>query len=229
MNLLSVRGLVAGPGRGRVLNGVDLDVAAGEIVALVGPAGAGKTTLLHAVAGLIPVRGGTVRLGGRDVTGMPVERLARRGLALVPEDGALFDGLTVAENLRLGALREDRIDMEPVLELFPVLRRRLDRAAGTLPYGERRMCAIARAMMGRPGLLMIDDVSYGLAPKSVDEILLRLGDIGAMGTAILLAEQAAEVVMSVAGRACVLEAGSVVFEGSAGRMLADVRMRSTYL
>jgi len=219
----------AGYGRVQILHEVSLTVAAGEIVALVGANGAGKSTLLRAATGMIDLRGGAVHLDGADLTGTSIERIARAGVAHVPEGRRLFPGLTVRDNLRLGGWRIRNDDLGPVLEMFPRLAERLNQIAGSMSGGEQQMCAIGRALMGRPGYLLIDELSLGLAPVVVDELLSRLGRIAGTGTGILLVEQDAGAAFEVATRAYVLENGRITLSGTAGRLLGDPRVRAAYL
>jgi branched-chain amino acid transport system ATP-binding protein len=227
--ILEIDRLTAGYGRVRVLHEVSLNVGEGEIVALVGPNGAGKSTLLRAVTAMIPDRAGTLTVAGRPLIGAPVETIAAAGVAHVPEGRRLFPGLTVRDNLRLGGWLGRNRDLAPVLEIFPVLGDRLDQIAGSLSGGEQQMCAIARALMGRPKLLLIDELSLGLAPVLVDEILARLTGIAEAGTGILLVEQDAGAALEVARRGYVLELGEIVLSGTTAELAADPRMRSAYL
>jgi branched-chain amino acid transport system ATP-binding protein len=227
--MLEIRGLTAGYGNVLVLWDVDLDVAEREIVALVGPNGAGKSTLLRAVSGMIPVRGGTVTMDGRSLAGLPIEEVVGLGVAHVPEGRRLFPGLTVRQNLLIGGWRTKKQDIESVLELFPQLGRRLSQLAGSMSGGEQQMCAIARGLMNRPRLMMIDELSLGLAPVVVDEIVARLPLIAADGTAVLLVEQDVDTALSLASRAYVLEAGRVVLSGSAAELRTDRRVQESYL
>ncbi|WP_433468090.1 ABC transporter ATP-binding protein [Spirillospora sp. CA-128828] len=227
--MLETGRLTAGYGRVRVLHEVSLDVGEGEIVALVGPNGAGKSTLLRAITAMIPDRSGTLTVGGRSLIGASVEAVAAAGVAHVPEGRRLFPGLTVRDNLRLGGWLGRNRDLGPVLEIFPVLGDRLGQVAGSLSGGEQQMCAIARALMGRPRLLLIDELSLGLAPLLVDEILARLTGIAAAGTGILLVEQDAGAALEVADRGYVLELGEIVLAGTTAELAADPRMRSAYL
>jgi branched-chain amino acid transport system ATP-binding protein len=229
MSDLRVAEVSAGYGRVRILRDVSLTVAPGEIVALLGPNGAGKSTLLRAVTGMIPVREGTVHLGQRDLTGAPIEEIATAGVAHVPEGRRLFHGLTVRENLRLGGWYRRNRDLEPVLRLFPALAERLDQLAGLLSGGEQQMCAIGRALMSRPAMLLVDELSLGLAPVLVDEILRRLVDIAGAGTGILLVEQDAGAALEVAGRGYVLENGAMALHGPAAELARDPRVRTAYL
>ncbi len=219
----------AGYGRVEILRGVSLTVAPGEIVALLGPNGAGKSTLLRAITGMIPVRSGTVHLGQHSLTGAPIEAIATAGIAHVPEGRRLFQGLTVRENLRLGGWYRRNRDLDPVLRLFPALAQRLDQAAGLLSGGEQQMCAIGRALMSQPAMLLVDELSLGLAPLLVDEILVRLADIAAAGTGILLVEQDAGAALSVAGRGYVLENGAIALGGTAEELTRDPRVQAAYL
>ena len=219
----------AGYGRVQILYGVSVTVAAGEIVALIGPNGAGKSTLLRAATGMIRLTGGTVRLGERDLSRSSIEDIARAGISHVPEGRRLFPGLTVRDNLRLGAWRTRDEDPTTVLELFPRLRERLDQIAGSLSGGEQQMCAIGRALMSRPDFLLIDELSLGLAPVLVDEIMSRLTQISAAGTGVLLVEQDAGHALEIAQRAYVLENGRVTLDGPAADLLADPRVRAAYL
>ncbi len=229
MRLLDVAGLTAGYGRVQALHGVDVAVADNEIVALVGSNGAGKTTLLRAICGLITTTGGRIRFAGQDITGQPVESVVRRGLVLVPEGRRLFAGLSVRDNLRLGGWASRSADIDRVLGLFPPLARRLDQVAGTLSGGEQQMCAIARGLMSRPSLIMIDELSLGLAPLVVDEILTKLPDIAAAGTAVLLVEQDVEAALSVSTRGYVLETGVIALSGTSLQLRSDSRIQQAYL
>jgi branched-chain amino acid transport system ATP-binding protein len=226
---LSVADLHAGYGRVEVLHGVSLTVQPGQIIALIGPNGAGKSTLLRAATGMIRATAGTVRLGDRDVTRAPTEAIARAGVAHVPEGRRLFAGLTVRDNLRLGGLRAATDQLDAVLTMFPPLRERLDQVAGSLSGGEQQMCAIGRALMGRPDFLLVDELSLGLAPVLVDEILARLVDIAAAGTGVLLVEQDAGAALEVSRYAYVLENGAVTLHGESTLVADDPGVRAAYL
>jgi branched-chain amino acid transport system ATP-binding protein len=227
--MLQLDQINAGYGRVQILYGVSVTVAAGEIVALIGPNGAGKSTLLRAATGMIRLTGGRVRLGERDLSRASIEDIARAGISHVPEGRRLFPGLTVRDNLRLGAWRTRDEDPSTVLELFPRLRERLDQIAGSLSGGEQQMCAIGRALMSRPDFLLIDELSLGLAPVLVDEIMSRLTQISATGTGVLLVEQDAGHALEIAQRAYVLENGRITLDGPSADLLADPRVRAAYL
>lgn len=227
--MLEVAGLNAGYGRVEVLWDVDLEVREREIVALVGPNGAGKTTLLRALSGVLAPTSGTISFRGKAVQHRSIEQVVDLGISHVPEGRRLFGGLTVRDNLRLGGWRTRNNDLEPVLEMFPRLRERLSQVAGSMSGGEQQMCAIARGLMSQPDLVMIDELSLGLAPVIVDEIMERLSDIAAAGTSVLLVEQDVDAALSVAERAYVLETGRVAFSGKAGELLADSRIQESYL
>jgi branched-chain amino acid transport system ATP-binding protein len=228
--MLEVSGLSAGYGHVEVLREVDLTVGDGEIVALVGSNGAGKTTLLRALSGLIPTTGGDARFDGDSVTGVAADRIVARGIAHVPEGRHLFAGLTVKENLMAGAFAgRDGPGLDRALELFPHLRDRLGQVAGSMSGGEQQMCAIARGLMSAPKLLMIDELSLGLAPKLVEEILERLGEVAGQGTALLIVEQDVDAALRIAGRGYVLETGEVVSSGESAELLDDPRVREAYL
>jgi branched-chain amino acid transport system ATP-binding protein len=226
---LDLDALEAGYGRVHILHDITLTVEPGEIVALIGPNGAGKSTLLRAATGMIPTTAGRVRLDGRELTRSSIEDIARAGVAHVPEGRRLFAGLTVRDNLRLGALRTRDEDLTTVLGLFPRLRERLTQVAGSLSGGEQQMCAIGRALMSRPSYLLIDELSLGLAPVLVDEIMARLTEIAETGTGVLLVEQDAGHALEIAARAYVLENGRITLTGPASELLADPRVRSAYL
>jgi branched-chain amino acid transport system ATP-binding protein len=229
MNLLEVRGLNAGYGRVQVLWDVDLAVVEQQIVALVGANGAGKTTLLRAISGMIPTRSGSITFQGREIAGMPIESIVDLGIAHVPEGRRLFSGLTVRENLLLGGWRNNNRDLSRVVELFPVLGERMNQIASTMSGGEQQMCAIARGLMSRPALLLIDELSLGLAPTLVDEIVGRLPDIAASGTAVLLVEQDIDTALNVSGFAYVLETGRVTKSGPSSKLLTDPTIQEAYL
>ncbi len=222
-------GINAGYGRVQVLHDVSLTVDPGEIVALIGPNGAGKSTLLRAATGMISTRQGAIRLNGRELTGASIEAIARAGVAHVPEGRRLFPGLTVRDNLRLGGYRSKNGDLEAVLALFPRLGERLNQVAGSMSGGEQQMCAIGRALMSQPDFLLIDELSLGLAPLIVEEIMSRLGTVAAAGTGVLLVEQDAGHALEVAGRAYVLENGAVALCGQAAELADDPRVRAAYL
>jgi len=227
--MLRAEQVSAGYGRVQVLWDVDLSVGDNEIVALVGPNGAGKTTLLRALSGMVEIRSGTVDFRGESLRGRSIEEIVGLGISHVPEGRRLFAGLTVRDNLRLGGWRSRNTDIGRVVELFPQLGDRLNQVAGTLSGGEQQMCAIARGLMSRPRLMMIDELSLGLAPVLVDEIISRLPDIASSGTSILLVEQDVDAALTVAGRGYVLETGHVVLSGPAAELLADPRVQESYL
>ena len=231
--LLSVRGLTAGFGAGPVLFGVDLEVAQGELVALIGANGAGKSTLLGALSGLVRLTAGTVILAGRDLTNARPEAMVRAGIAHVPQGRRLFGTVSVERNLLLGAyLRRDgevRADLERVLGYFPALSDKLRREAANLSGGEQQMVAIGRGLMARPKLLMIDELSLGLAPKVVERLIEVVREINKGGTALLLVEQDVLVALEAADRGYVLESGRVVLSGSSERLRDDPGVRKAYL
>jgi branched-chain amino acid transport system ATP-binding protein len=227
--MFQAKALSAGYGRVQVLWEVDLDVGDDEIVALVGPNGAGKTTLLRAFSGMVEVRSGTVDFRGETVHGRSIEQIVSLGISHVPEGRRLFPGLTVRDNLRLGGWRTRNADVDRVVELFPLLGQRLNQIAGSMSGGEQQMCAIGRGLMSEPHLMMIDELSLGLAPVVVDEIIARLPDIASSGTSILLVDQDVGAALTVAGRAYVLETGHVVLSGKASDLLADPRVQESYL
>jgi len=227
--MLEVAGLSAGYGRVQVLWDVELSVGQQQIVALVGPNGAGKSTLLRALSGMIPISAGQAIFRGLEVGGRSIEQIVDLGIAHVPEGRRLFPGLSVRDNLRLGGWRTDNRDIGRVVELFPLLGDRLNQIAGSMSGGEQQMVAIARGLMGRPDLIMIDELSLGLAPMIVDEIIQRLPEIAASGTSVLLVDQDVDAALAIAERAYVLETGHVVLSGKAGELLADQRVRESYL
>ncbi|MEI2778555.1 MAG: ABC transporter ATP-binding protein [Tetrasphaera sp.] len=227
--MLEVRGLRASYGRVQVLWDIDLRVEAGEIVSLVGPNGAGKTTLLRALSGMVASSAEIMTFNGTDLRGKSIEQIVDLGLAHVPEGRRLFPGLTVRDNLRLGGWRNNNTDLDRVTELFPRLGERIEQVCGTMSGGEQQMAAIARGLMSRPDLIMIDELSLGLAPVVVEEIIDRLPQIAESGTAVLLVEQDVDAALSAAQRAYVLETGRVVMSGDAAELLADSRIQQSYL
>ncbi|NYD41828.1 ABC transporter ATP-binding protein [Nocardioides panaciterrulae] len=227
--MLEVSGVSAGYGRAEVLWDIDLTVKEKEIVALVGPNGAGKTTLLRALSGMVATTAGSISFRGTTVQGRSIEQIVDLGISHVPEGRRLFPGLTVRDNLRLGGWRVKNTDIDRVVEMFPRLGERLGQVAGSMSGGEQQMCAIGRGLMSRPELMMIDELSLGLAPVVVEEIAERLPDIAADGTSILLVEQDVDTALTVAERAYVLETGRIVLSGKAGELLADPRVQESYL
>jgi branched-chain amino acid transport system ATP-binding protein len=234
MNLLSVRGLRASYGQGEVLHGIDVDVDAGAVTAVLGANGAGKTTLLRAITAMV-ARSGEIRFDGARIDGACTEDIARLGIAHVPEGRGTFAHLTTEENLRLGAYaRGDRSvvtrDFGRVYGYFPRLAERRQQQAGTLSGGEQQMLAVGRALMMRPKLMVLDEPSFGLAPLVVQEIYGIIREIRAKeGVGVLLVEQNAAIALELADRACLLETGRVIMAGPPGVLRADESIRRAYL
>ncbi len=233
MSLLRVERLVVAYRRSEAVKGIDLAVAAGEVVCLLGANGAGKTSTLRALAGLLRPRAGRILLDGAELAGLAAHRIAARGVALVPEGRQIFAGLSVAENLALGAWRvfgagEIGARRAGVLARFPRLAERLGQSAGSLSGGEQQMLAIGRALMARPRLLL-DEPSMGLAPRLVEEIFAIIASLRREGTAVLLVEQNASAALAIADRAYVLETGRIALAGPAAAVAADPAVASVYL
>ncbi|MCF7551546.1 ABC transporter ATP-binding protein [Pseudonocardia sp. WMMC193] len=230
--LLSVRGLTVRYGSVTAVHGIDLDVAEGELVALVGPNGAGKSSTLAAITGAVRPARGTVALGGEVLSGLAPEKVVRRGVALVPEGRHVFTGLSVAENLALGAtIRRSGVaeDLERELERFPILRERYRQQAGLLSGGEQQQLAIARALMSRPRLLLLDEPSLGLAPKIVDLVFETVARLRREGLTIVLVEQNATRAVELADRTSVLRTGRIVRSGTAAELGGAAAMAAEYL
>ncbi|MFI4902412.1 MAG: ABC transporter ATP-binding protein [Burkholderiales bacterium] len=232
--LLVLDKLAVAYGEIRAVKGIDVVVGRGELVCLIGANGAGKTTTLKGICGLQPVRSGTIRYDGEDVTGMRSFRLVRRGLAMVPEGRGVFGGLTIEENLAMGAyIRSDRAgiaaDLAHVYSLFPRLQERRRQTAGTLSGGEQQMLAIGRALMSRPKLLLLDEPSMGLAPLMVQKVFETVLAVARTGVTILLVEQNAKLALEVSSRGYVMESGEITLAGDAGDLLRDPKVRAAYL
>ena len=233
--LLEVTGLTAGYGQVKVLWGLDLQVAPGAVTAVVGSNGAGKSTLLKVISGLLRPTGGRVTFAGRDVTGAEPDTLLTAGIAHVPEGRRLFRGLSVRDNLLLGAYlrsasRHELVrDLDRIFTLFPILGQRRHQDATTMSGGEQQMCAIGRGLMARPQLLMIDELSLGLAPRAVDQLADSLRVISAEGLAILLVEQDVLTALDLAREAYVIETGRIAAAGLSARLADDPRVRAAYL
>ena len=232
--LLAIEELSAGYGDVRVLWGIELAVEAGEIACIVGPYGAGKTTLLRTVSGLVAASAGRITFDGEPLAGASADEIIARGIAHVPEGRRLFRGLSVRDNLLLGAyLRRDaaqtRRDLDYVLSLFPILRERTRQDATTLSGGEQQMCAIGRGIMSRPKLLMIDELSLGLAPRLVERLSEALIEINRGGIAILLVEQDVLTAFELARHAFVVETGRVTTRGTTAALAQDPAIRQAYL
>ncbi len=232
--LLKVRDLSVGYGEVQVLWDVSLDVFAGEIVALVGANGAGKSTLLSSISGLLQPLAGSIDFGGRAIAGARTERIVELGIAHVPEGRRLFPAMSVRDQLLLGGFRrrdraEVQRDLERVLDIFPRLRLRLHSLGGHLSGGEQQMVAIARGVMARPKILMIDELSLGLAPVLIEGLMDTIGQLNAEGMAILIVEQDVQAALERATRGYVLETGHIVLEGTSELLLHDQRVRQAYL
>lgn len=234
--MLEIRDLSVNYGAIRALHGVSLRVEQGQIVTLIGCNGAGKSTTLRAVSGLVKPSGGGITYEGKPLAKMAAHEIVRLGIAQAPEGRGIFPNLTVSENLELGAFARPRtekaevaLDRERSLGLFPRLRERINQSAGTLSGGEQQMLAIARALLAKPRLLLLDEPSLGLAPQIVQTIFRIIREINARGTTILLVEQNAHMALKVAHRAYVLEVGKVVMEGDAKELAASDEVRKAYL
>ena len=218
----------------RALQGVSLTVAQGELVALIGSNGAGKTTILRTISGLLRPAQGSIDLEGADITRAPTDRIVALGISHCPEGRRIFGRLSVTENLRLGAVSRGEkgaaaADLDMVLELFPLLKERLNQAGGTLSGGEQQMLAIGRALMSRPRLLLLDEPSLGLAPLMVERIFETIAALKAQGRTILLVEQNVHHALDIAERAYVLEVGRITLEGAADALRRDPMVEQSYL
>jgi branched-chain amino acid transport system ATP-binding protein len=234
MPLLEVRNLHAGYGPIEVLKGVSLEVDPGEIVAIIGANGAGKTTLLMSISGCLSARAGEITFADRAINGVPAHNIVQLGICHSPEGRKIFPRLSVIENLEMGAFtRRDKHaiaqDIQRVFELFPILKDRRNQAGGTLSGGEQQMLAVARALMGRPRLLLLDEPSLGLAPLVVLKIFEVIRELNAQGMAILLVEQAARLALKLAHRGYVLETGTITMSDRAEALLNDPRVQDAYL
>jgi branched-chain amino acid transport system ATP-binding protein len=231
--LLEVTGLTSHYGRIQALRGVDVAVDEGELVALVGANGAGKTTLLRTISGVLPASGGDIRFAGRDITGDRPEARVRMGIAQVPEGREVFGPMSVEDNLVLGGYTarsaDVRVNLDRMYGMFPRLRERRRQVAGTLSGGEQQMLAIARALMARPRLLLLDEPSMGLAPLIVEQIFDTITGLKGSGVTIFLVEQNALAALSVADRGYVLESGAVVLTDSGHRLLDNDQVKAAYL
>ncbi|MEQ8967560.1 MAG: ABC transporter ATP-binding protein [Azospirillaceae bacterium] len=232
--MLAVEGIHCRYGRINALRDASLTVGQGEFVCLIGANGAGKSTMLRAISGLMPVAEGAITFEGKRIDGRKASAIVGLGIAHCPEERKLWPQLTVAEHLDLGAFtRRDSADAardrDRMLEIFPRIAERRDQLAGTLSGGEQQMVAIARALMSRPRLLMMDEPSLGLAPVIIDQLAPVISDIHASGTAILLVEQNAAMALAIADRAYVLETGTIVRAGTAGEIRRDPKVAEAYL
>ena len=236
-HLLDIRDLKLSYGGISAVKGINFHVNSKELVTLIGANGAGKTSTLKVIAGLLKPSAGSIYFSGMAIGGKPAYELAQHGIGLVPEGRGVFARMTILENLQMGAyLRQasdptERIthDLDGVLELFPRLKERLNQLAGTLSGGEQQMLAIARAMMGKPKLLLLDEPSMGLAPLMVQAIFDVIQNLNRQGMTILLVEQNARLALSMANRAYVMESGEITLEGSAEELIHDDRVRKAYL
>ena len=231
---LLVSNLQAGYGDVQVLWDISLEIRSGELVCLIGSNGAGKTTLLRCLSGIVRASAGTIAVDGRDMTNAPSADLVRAGIAHVPEGRRLFSAMSVRDNLLMGAyLRDDKdsvaTDLERVYAMFPILADRRRQDAGTLSGGEQQMCAIGRGLMAAPSLLMIDELSLGLAPRAVELLIERLREINRSGVAILLVEQDVMNALELAERGYVINRGQVSMSGASPVLLADPAIREAYM
>ena len=232
--MLEVRDLEVAYGAARALWGVSLDVRAGELLCVVGPNGAGKTTLINTIAGILRARAGRLVFEGRDITALAPHQFCEAGIAVVPEGRRLFTGMTVLENLELGsylpaAKQHRQASLDAALELFPALKQKLASAAGELSGGQQQMVAIARALMARPRLLLLDEPSLGLSPLIVHDMFAAIKRINARGVSVLMVEQNVAMAMQVSTRAYVLEEGRIVAEGAPAELLARPEIQRAYL
>ena len=231
--MLTVEGLRSRYGRIEVLHGIDLHVDSGEIVTVVGANGAGKTTLLRCLSGVQPVTGGSITFRGELLVPVPAYKRLRRGLAQSPEGRQIFTNLSVEDNLRLGAFlfNDERVekDMDDAFQMFPILKEKRNLAAGGLSGGQQQMLAMARALMGRPSCLLLDEPSMGLAPIIVSQIFDVVKGLKALNVTVLLVEQNAFGALKIADRGYVMETGHITMNGAAEELIADPRIREAYL
>lgn len=232
--LLKVTGLKVSYGGIKAVKGIDLEVREGELVTLIGSNGAGKTTTMKAITGMLLSEGGDIVYQGQSIRGAGSWDLVKRGLAMVPEGRGVFTRMTITENLLMGAyVRTDKAeiqrDIERMFELFPRLKERRDQLAGTMSGGEQQMLAMARALMSRPKLLLLDEPSMGLSPIMVDKIFEVVRDVHAQGMTVLLVEQNARRALQVADRGYVMDSGEIIMHGEARAMLDDPKVRAAYL
>jgi len=232
--LLELEKLEVAYGGIQAVKGIDLVVRQGELVCLIGANGAGKTTTLKGITGLQPVKAGRIVYDGNDVTGKPAFQLVRKGLSMVPEGRGVFGALTIEENLAMGAYsrrdrKQIRQDVERVFGLFPRLKERARQTAGTLSGGEQQMLAMARAIMSRPKLLLLDEPSMGLAPLMVQKVFETVLAISGEGVTILLIEQNAKLAREVSNRGYVMESGTITLSGDARQLLSNPKVREAYL
>ena len=232
---LELQGVSTFYGKIEVLKGVDLFLEEGEIVAIIGANGAGKTTLLKTISGILRPKSGTINFKGESIEAYPAEKIVRMGISHCPEGRKIFHALSVDENLRLGAFSRDNkqeieAELEDVFRLFPVLKQRLKQKGGTLSGGEQQMLAIARALMSKPEILLLDEPSLGLAPKLVEKILFEtIAEINKEGVGILLVEQNAHLALQIAKRGYVLETGRIVICDSCANLIKNEEVKSAYL
>ena len=234
MSLLSVRNLQVAYGGIQAVKGIDVEIAQGELVTLIGANGAGKTTTLKTLVGMVRHNGGSIHFDGRDVAGVAPHDFVRQGLVMVPEGRGIFPRLTVEENLLMGAyVRDDKaqiqLELARIYQLFPRLKERYRQLAGTLSGGEQQMVAMGRAMLSRPRLLLLDEPSMGLAPIIVQTIFDIIRMIAAEGVTMLLVEQNARLALEVSQRGYVMESGTITMGGEAAMLLNDERVRNAYL
>lgn len=229
---IKVENLVVKYGNITALKGISFDVNEGEIVTLIGPNGAGKTTTMHAITSIVPTASGRIIFNDEDITNMETRKLVKRGIILSPEGRQIFPRFSVYENLEMGAYLSQNMIKETlpvVCELFPILKERMNQKGGTLSGGEQQMLAIARAMMGQPKFLMLDEPSLGLAPLIVAEVFELIKRIRSMGVTVLLVEQNAKMALKISDRAYVLETGKVVLSGTSQELLSSQEVIDAYL
>ncbi len=232
--MLKIENLNAGYGDVQVLWDVNMEINEGEVVALVGSNGAGKTTLLYTISGLIKPKSGSIKFLGQEIAGLPSEDIVNLGISQVPQGRRLFAGMTVKENIMMGAYHRNdkekiKEDFDFVLELFPRMKERLNQAAGSLSGGEQQMCAVARGLMAAPKLLMIDELSLGLAPLVVETIYEAIERVIARGATVLIVEQDVLLALEQANRAYVLDVGKVILSGSSQELMDNPMIKEVYM
>ena len=232
--VLKIKGLQVNYGGIQAVKGIDLEVAQGELVTLIGANGAGKTTTMKAITGLKPYSAGDIEYNGKSIKGVPTHELLKRGLAMVPEGRGIFARMSILENMQMGAyLRNDteqiKQDVERMFGFFPRLKERATQLAGTLSGGEQQMLAMARAILSKPKLLLLDEPSMGLSPIMVEKIFEVVRTISKEGITVLLVEQNARLALQAADRGYVMDSGTVTMEGDAKQMLDDPKVRAAYL